>query len=217
MSITRSIKRTLSYALAAGIVLTTAFAGLEPAYLRAQSASDTMQVTLTVDSGITITTAADTTMTPNIGVSADTSIGSTTWNVKTNDPDGYIMTVRASTSPALKTSGGLSFADYTPAVAGTPDTWNVPSGAVEFGYSAYGTDVSTGTWGTGSSCGSAGTPSGTQKYNGFATTTFTVATRAATTTTSGIDTVVCFAAEQDTTYANAGTYTAHITATATVQ
>lgn len=213
----QTLQKTVAYTLCAGVLTTMAFAGLEPDILRAQSASDTVQVSLTVDSGITITSPSDVTMSPNLGVSANSSIGSNTWNVKTNDPDGYVLTLRASTTPALKTAGGLSFADYTPATPGTPDTWSVPSGSIEFGYSAYGTDVNTTTWGTGSSCGAAGTPSGTQKYNGFATSTFTVATRSATTTTSGVDTTVCYAAEQDGIYANAGSYTADITATATVQ
>ncbi len=215
--ITHILKKSLAYSMCAAVVLASAFALLEPSYLQAQSASDTVQVTLTVDSGITITSPSDATMSPNLGVAANSSIGNTTWNVKTNDPDGYTLTLRASTTPAMQASGGLYIADYTPATPGTPDTWSVPSGSVEFGYSAYGTDVNTSTWGTGSSCGAAGTPSGTQKYNGFSTTTFTVATRSATTTTSGIDTNVCFAAEQDTVYAAAGTYTALITATATVQ
>ncbi len=215
--ILKTLNKTVAYSLCAGVIMSSVFAGLEPSYLGAQSASDTVVVSLTVDSGITITSPADTTLAPNLGVAANSAIGSTTWNVKTNDPDGYGLTVRASTTPALRTAGGIGIANYTPAVPGTPDTWDVPGGVVEFGYSAYGTDVSTATWGTGSSCGSSGTPSGTQKYNGFATTTFTVATRNATTTTSGIDTIVCYAVEQDTVYAAAGTYTADITATATVQ
>lgn len=215
--ILKTFKKTIACSLCAGIILSGVFAGLEPNYLGAQSASDTVVVTLTVDSGITITSPTDTTLAPNLGVAANSAIGSTTWNVKTNDPDGYNLTVRASTTPALRTAGGIGIDNYTPAVPGTPDTWSVPSSSVEFGYSAYGTDVSTGTWGTGSSCGAAGVPSGTQKYNGFATTTFTVATRSATTTTTGVDTVVCYAVEQDTTYAAAGVYTADITATATVQ
>jgi hypothetical protein len=181
----------------------------------AQSATDNVTVTLTVDSGITISDGSNVTMAPNIGVAANSSIGSSSWNVKTNDPNGYTLAVKASASPAL-TSGTDNFADYTEAVSGTPETWAVGSGAKEFGFSAYGTDTATGTWGTGSSCGTGGTPSATQKYVGFKITDKTIATRATTTTTSGVDTTICFAAEQNTVYAAAGVYTATITATATV-
>ncbi len=211
------IKKSAVYTLGIGIVAGSLFPVFEPEYLRAQTASDTVQVSLTVDAGISITSPADVTMSPNISVSANSSIGSSVWNIKTNDPDGYTLTVRSSTTPALKQGAIASFADYTPGTPGTPETWNTPSSSVEFGYSAYGTHVNTGTWGTGSSCGAAGTPSATQKWNGFATTTFTVATATGTTTPSGVDTTVCYAAEQDTFYAASGTYLAEITATATVQ
>lgn len=212
------LKKSAAYTAYAGIVLSSLFPFIEPNLAIAQtSATDTVQVTLTVDTGISITSPADVTMSPNLGISANSSIGSNTWNVKTNDPDGYTLTVRSSTTPAMRQGSVASFADYTPTTPGTPETWNTPASSVEFGYSAYGTHVNTSTWGTGSSCGSAGVPSATQKWNGFSTTTFTVATGNATTTTAGIDTTVCYAAEQDGIYAAAGTYIANITATATVQ
>lgn len=187
---------------------------IEPSISEAVTANDSVLVTLDVDAGITITSPADVVMAPNIGVASDGSIGSAVWTVKSNVAAGYTLAVKASASPAL-VSGGNSFADYTEAVAGTPEVWSVPSGAKEFGYSAFGTDVSTVEYGTGASCGSSGTPTGTAKYEGFETTDNTIATRAAVTPTAGIATTVCFAAEQDTIYAAAGTYTATITATAT--
>ncbi len=180
----------------------------------AASVNDSVIVTLTVGSGITITTPADVTMAPNIGIAASGSIGSAVWNVKTNRATGYSLAVKASASPAL-VSGANSFADYTETVNGTPELWSVPSGSKEFGYSAYGTDVSTATWGTSASCGAAGVPAVDQKYVGFETTDLTIATRNTVTSTSGVDTTICFAVEQDTVYAESGTYTASITATAT--
>ena len=187
---------------------------IEPRVAVAATATDNVIVTLTVDSGISITTPSDVTMAPNISMSANGSIGSATWNVKTNHATGYTLAVKASASPAL-VSGSNSFADYTEAVNATPDVWSVPSGSKEFGYSAFGTDTSTTTWGTGASCGSAGAPTGTAKYAGFETTDLTIATRNTVTTPSGIDTTLCLAAEQDTIYAASGVYTATITATAT--
>ena len=187
---------------------------MEPSVVTAATATDNVIVTLTVDSGITITSPADVTMAPNIGISANGSIGSVIWNVKTNRATGYTLAVKASSAPAL-VSGANSFADYTETVANTPEVWSVGSGAKEFGYSAFGTDTSTTTWGTGASCGSAGSPTGTAKYVSFKTTDATVATRSTVTTTAGVDTTICFAAQQNAVYAASGTYTATITATAT--
>ncbi|MCM2339336.1 MAG: hypothetical protein NDI62_02680 [Burkholderiales bacterium] len=180
----------------------------------AASATDNVIVTLDVTSGITISDGAAVTMAPNLGIAADQSIGTSSWLVKTNAVNGYTLAVKASASPAL-VSGANSFADYTEGTPGTPDVWNVPSGSKEFGYSAYGTDTPTATWGTGASCGAAGVPTATLKYDGFTTSDNTIATRATVTPTTGITTTICFAAEQDTVYAPSGTYTATITATAT--
>lgn len=178
--------------------------------------TDNVVVTLTVDSGISISDGAAVTMAPNISITANGSIGSSSWTVITNDVDGYNLVVGASTTPAL-VSGVNSFANYTEAVAGTPEAWVVASGAKEFGYSAYGTDTSTVTWGAAASCGAAGVPSGTQLYVGFVgTATKNIATKATVTPSAGIATTICFAAEQDTIFAPSGTYTATITGTATV-
>lgn len=177
--------------------------------------TDNVVVTLDVDSGISISDGAAVTMAPNISVSSNNSIGSSTWTVITNGANGYSLSVNDSTDPALRSTTD-SFANYTEEVAGTPDVWSVPSGSKEFGYSAYGTDTPTGTWGTGTSCGAAGVPTGTQKYVGFLPTPTTkiIATRATVTPFAGITTTICFAAEQDGIFAAAGTYTATITGTA---
>jgi len=88
---------------------------------------------------ISMTDPADVIMSPDIGgVSGGTGDGSATWNVKTDSPAGYQVSVRAGTSPALK-SGSDSFADYTPMTTGTPDfTWNIASTDSEFGYTVEG-------------------------------------------------------------------------------
>ncbi len=180
----------------------------------AATATDNVIVTLDVTTGITISNGADVTMVPNIGVASDGSIGTSSWVVKTNAVNGYTLAVKASASPAL-VSGPNSFADYTETVLGTPEAWSIASSTKEFGYSAYGTDTATGTWGTAASCGAGGVPNVAQKYVGFQTTDKTIATRASVTPTSGITTNICFAAAQNAIYAPSGTYTATITATAT--
>jgi hypothetical protein len=210
----KNFKKVFTASLASLMILQMLYFVVEPSFAIAAAVTDNVLVTLTVDSGITITSPADVVMAPNIGISANGSIGSATWNVKTNRTSGYTLALKASSAPAL-VSGGNSFADYTETVANAPEVWSVGSGAKEFGYSVYGTDSSTTTWGTGTSCGSAGVPTGTQKYVSFKTTDATVATRAAVTLTTGVDTTVCFAAQQNTVYAPSGVYTATVTATAT--
>lgn len=175
--------------------------------------TDNVVVTLDVDAGITISDGAAVTMAPNISVTADSSIGSSAWTVVSNGASGYSLAVKASASPAL-VSGGNSFADYTEAVAGTPEAWSVGSGDKEFGYSAYGTDTATAEYGAAATCGAAGVPDVGQYYEGFSTSDNIIATRATVTPVAGITTTICFAAEQNNVFAPAGTYQATITGTA---
>jgi hypothetical protein len=205
-------KKILRISVITLLCLSQAYVLAEPAV--ALTANDNVVVTLNVDEGITISDGANVTMAPNIGAGVNSSIGSSSWTVITNSANGYELEVKASASPAL-VSGGNSFADYTEATPGTPEVWSVGSSSKEFGYSAYGTDTSTSTWGTSASCGSSGSPAGSQKYVGFSTTDKQIATRASVTPTSGIATTICFAAAQNGVFAPAGTYTATITATAT--
>jgi hypothetical protein len=191
------------------------YSSIEPQRVSATAASDSVVITLNVTQGISITTPADVTMLPTLSVSQSQSLASTTWNVKTNDGAGYTLNLLATSSPALKQSASAYFEDYQ---TGAPNTWTATSTHAYFGYSGYGTDTSTATWGTGSLCGSgAGVPSTNQKWKGFTTSSSTthIATRAATTTPAGVDTTVCYAADQNDIYVPSGTYTATIQATAT--
>lgn len=183
---------------------------IEPTTVTAATATDDVIVTLTVDSGITITSPSDVTMSPHMGISADSSIGTAVWNVKTNHAIGYSLGVKASSDPAL-VSGTNSFADYQ---TGAPTVWAPSASTYQFGFSAFGDTVPTATWGTGASCGATGVPTSTLKYKGFTTTNAVIATQATPTTPSGVDSTVCFAAAQNGVYAPSGTYTATITATA---
>jgi hypothetical protein len=193
-------------------LLTQVYLWAEPTF--AIQDDDEVIVTLNVETGITISDGADVTMSPSLGITSDTSIGETSWIVKTNNISGYNLDVKASTAPALANATD-SFADYTEAVLGTPETWSVGSGDYEFGFSAYGDDVSDATWGAGVGCGTSSTISTNNlNYLGFKTTDKTIATRNSVTPNTGVQTNVCFAAEQKDVYAPSGTYTATITATA---
>lgn len=187
----------------------------EPSVLIAATDDDEVIVTLNVDSGLILSDGANVTMSPNLGISADSSIGASSWIAKTNSSTGYTLAVKASSSPALKNGVISSFADYTEGTPGTPETWSVESGTYQFGYSAYGDDTIDATWGTATGCGSGGIPDANGKYLGFTTSDKTIANRSTVTPTSGIQTNICFSAEQNDIYAPSGTYTATITATMT--
>lgn len=193
-------------------LLTQVYLWAEPTF--AIQKDDEVIVTLNVETGITISDGADVTMSPSLGITSDTSIGETSWIVKTNSISGYKLDVKASTAPALANTTD-SFADYTEAVLGTPDPWSVGSGDYEFGFSAYGEDVADATWGAGVDCGTHTTISTNNlNYLGFKTTDKTIATRSSVTPNVGVETNICFAAEQKDVYAPSGEYTATITATA---
>lgn len=193
---------------------------VEPTVVIAATTSDDVVVTLNVESGISITPGADATMSPNIGIVSNKSVGSSSWNVKTSNALGYTLAVKASSTPALINTGADpddSFDDYTEAVPGTPDAWgNVASGQKEFGFSGYGDDVLA-SFGTAVTCGNTGdgTPDSNGKFLGFETGDQTLATKATITGITGVTTTICFAAEQNNTYAASGAFTATITATAT--
>lgn len=196
------------------------FAYVEPSWVTAATDTDNVTVTLTVNEEISISDGANVTMAPNIGVSTNTSVGTTTWSVITNANAGYTLSVAASQSPALQ-SVGDQFLDYTEATPGTPDIWSVDSGNIEFGFSAVGTDVETeyddaSTNGSDETiCPVVGTLGATDHgFEGFTTSNESIASRSATTTAAGITTTLCLAAEQNGVLAPSGTYTATITATA---
>jgi hypothetical protein len=157
-------------------------------------------------------------MTPNIGIASDRAVANSSWVATTNSATGYTLAVKASTTPALKNGGTDNFADYTEASVGTPDAWGgVASGTKEFGYSAYGNNTPTATWGTALDCGNVGSgvTNALQKYRGFTTSDITIASLGTVTPTAGVITNICFAAQQNAVYAASGAYTATITATMT--
>ena len=173
-----------------------------------------VDVTLTVLSGISISSPGDVALLPTMGVGANSAIGSATWTVTTNHYNGYTLGVHASAAPALVNTTSNSFADYQTV---SKIAWSLPASSYQFGFSAFGdtTDTPTATWGSGG-CGTSGIPNVGQKYTGFTgVTDIIIATRATVTSTSGMNTTVCFAAGQNGVYAPSGAYKATITATAT--
>jgi len=207
------ISKVLSVTLSAALVVFGLYFTVEPSLSSAATASDTVVITLNVTSGITISSPPDSSMSRAVAVGADTATGSTTWNVKTNNVLGYTLAIHATSSPAMA-SASSTIQDFA---TSAPALWSTSAGTAKFGYSARGTDVNTSTWGTDSDCWGA-----TQhdfstglKYKGFWTADTNIAVSAATSSTSGTDTMVCYAVEENAFYIPSGTYQATIVATAT--
>jgi hypothetical protein len=180
------------------LAVATGFSLSEPILASGASQTNNTVVTLNVTAGVSISGATATTMSQALGITANDAIGTTTVTVITNDIGGYSLTVQATSSPAMKNtaSSTMTIPDYQ---TGAPNTWNATSGQATFGYSAFGGDVVTGTWGTGAVCSAASdgnATSTTLKYKGFTTSPVTVATGASTTTPSGTATNICYAVEQ---------------------
>lgn len=208
-------------ALILGITAISCFgyATLEPSGLNAASDSATTSVSLTVNEEISLAAPGSVSLSPNISMTQDSSVGSGVWTVTTNSTNGYILEFTTNQANAL-TSGSDSFTDISTT---TPIAWSVGGDEYIWGYSGFGTHVATSTWGDASNCGSAGagTLSTSLNYAGFATTTSaapTVASYAAATGQSGATTTLCVAAEQgDNVFAPSGSYSAVVTGTATTQ
>jgi hypothetical protein len=220
-------KESIGFLITSTLIILTLFvlggySFFEPLEIGAVSDSATTTVTLIVVEEISLTAPSDITMTPNITASQNSSIGTgNAWNVKTNAQAGYTLALKDDGSPALQdatTSETFSDASTTPSTWGFSAGQSCDGSTLCFGFSVYGNDVATTTWGTGSDCGSGGTPSATLNYSGFnGTTDINVATSSAETSTSGTDTVLCVAAQQNGVYAPSGHYQTTITGTATTQ
>ncbi|KPJ55723.1 hypothetical protein AMJ49_06465 [Parcubacteria bacterium DG_74_2] len=191
------------------------FAVVEPQLVKADATSTT--VTLTVGEEVSLTVSTSTVaMSPNITMTQDSSIGSCSWTVTTNAQAGYTLDLHADDANCLDCAATSEY--FTDATT-TKNTWSnlVDVDSYIFGFSVYGDDV--GGWGTGSSCGTGGTPSATLHYSGFnSTNNIQVASSTSETSQTGTATTMCVAAEQGSNvYAPDGTYTTTITGTAAAQ
>lgn len=164
-------------------------------------------------------------MLPEIsGMSGGISNGNLTATVITDNSSGYLLSVFASTSPAIKCKTGScnpsadNFLDYTPVSAGVPDyNWLISATTSEFGFTPEGADIvqkfldntsnicATGTSATINVCW----------YN-FSTSSEIIAQSSSANHPTGTDTVVKFQAESGSENIQApGEYEAIITIIAT--
>lgn len=91
---------------------------------------------------LSMTAAADVTMSPTLGgIIGGTSNGSTATTVTTDNPAGYELYIKASSSPAMQgNSQGDTIANYTS--GGAPDfDFSVAASDAEFGFTPEGSDT----------------------------------------------------------------------------
>ncbi len=124
------------------------------------------------------------------GLFGGESNASTSVNVITASPSGYILYVKASTSPALKGSAGAFFSDYVPA-GGNPDlAYSLPTTESRFGYSPEGSDIVQRFKDTGLVCGSGGLDTADSCWDGFTTSNTMIAQGAGSNHPAGATTTV---------------------------
>jgi hypothetical protein len=165
---------------------------------------------------IALAPAADVTMSPAIGgVTGGTSNGSTGFTVTTDNPAGYTVTIKASSTPALQSSLA-TIADYTPAGANPDFTFSVPSTAAEFAFSPEGADIDQRFKDDGSTtCNTGSVDTADACWVGLSTSAQTIVTRTSANHTAGTLTTVKFRVQSGSAHVQtAGTYVATTTITA---
>jgi hypothetical protein len=165
---------------------------------------------------IALTAAADVILSPAIGgITGGTSNGSTAFNVTTDNPGGYEVTIKASSSPALQSDLG-SFADYTLAGAAPDFTFSIAATDSEFGFSPEGTDIASRYKDSGGNCNQpAGGDTADKCWDPLSTTAKTIVSRSSGNHPNGATTTLKFRAQSGTSHLQVeGVYTATTTITA---
>ena len=222
------IKKTLSSFLILSVLLSVAYISFEPEISKAQASdTDTVTVTQTVTEEITISDAADMTLTPSIsGITggSGSSTDHTTWTITTNNTSGYELTLNKNNT--LRLSGGGANREFSDYASSTPVdyNWSSPgSGQTRFGFNvsaaASSTDIVAKYRDNGAgTCGTGDNVSDGQCWNGIPDTgdEEAIANRTTWTPTGGVTVSVKFRTEAGAdNYLESGDYTTTITATAT--
>jgi len=163
-----------------------------------------------------ISSPSDVTMSPSIGgVTGGTGNGQAIWTVTTDNPAGYVLSIKASTDPALK-SGSYSFADYTPSGGTTPDyNWSIISADSEFGFTPEGSDIVQKFKDNSSACNTGSNDTSDKCWYDLSTSDEDISNSSSANHPSGTATTVKFRAQSGSSHLQAeGSYTATVTVTA---
>ncbi len=123
--------------------------------------------------------ATNVVMAPTLGgITGGTSNGATGVTVTTDNSAGYVMYIKASTSPAMKgNSQGDSIANYTPATSDPDFSFSVPANAAEFGFTPEGTDIASKYRDNGASCNTGSSDTADACWNAVPTTNELIVSR----------------------------------------
>jgi hypothetical protein len=145
-------------------------------------------------SDISLSPGVDVIMLPSLGgVTGGASNGSSIFTVISNNDPGYIVTIKASSSPAL-TTGVYGFADYT-RVGVVPDfTFSIAVTDSEFAFSPEGIDIENRFKDNGSNCGIGSSDTPLSCWDALSTNDQIVVQRNSATASSGTATTINFRA-----------------------
>lgn len=103
---------------------------------------------------LTMTAPNAVTLSPAIpGLSGGSASGTSAVHIITNNNAGYVLQIKASSSPAMEhILGTYSFADYTLSDSVPEFIWDVSATSSEFGFTPEGSDIVTGYLDNGSIC-----------------------------------------------------------------
>ena len=144
---------------------------------------------------ITMTAASDVTMSPALGgLTGGTSNGSTATTITTDNPAGYELYIKASSSPAMQgNTQGDSIPNHAPSFGNPSLIITVLSTASAFGFTPEGVDVASKYLDDGDTCNSGGTDDTVDAcWNGVPTTNELIAERTSANTPSGTPTTIKF-------------------------
>lgn len=176
-------------------------------------------VTLSVTSELSLTCPSSVAMSSISGLTGGSSYNVADCNVKSNDANGYLLYVKASSSPALvsNSSSSVFFSDYRTT---TPEyTWTLDSTASSsFGFSVSSTGAVSAFRYTDTTCGGGPSTSYMACFRALSTSDINVASKSSATDSNGVTTTVAFKAEIGSTRNQpTGSYVAGITITAVNQ
>jgi hypothetical protein len=164
---------------------------------------------------LAISSASDVSMNPSIsGISGGTGTGSTVWTVTTDNAAGYQLTIRADTTPALR-SATSQFEDYTPAGADPDYNWSIAANTSEYGFTPEGSDIVQRFKDNGSACNTGSGNTADRCWDKLTTSDVLIAERSTGNHPSGTTTTVKMQAEAGNNHIQpSGTYEATIIVTA---
>ena len=140
---------------------------------------------------LSITVPTDVTLSPTIaGVTGGTSNGSTTVTVRTDNPAGYTLSIRAANAPAMQ-KGSDTIADYSQGVD-ADYSFSVGTNDARFGYSPSSIDVVSAFKDNGSLCGVGSADAALACWAGLTTTPTTISQGAVANHPNGATTSIYF-------------------------